>query len=146
MISKMSPDPKEIPSIEMANNNNDVNQLPDLDQAIEKCKIGKYNYILIAVCGCLMACAFVELTSITYAFPVANCDLDLSTKERGIIGSIGYVGVILSSHLWGYLSDTKGRRKTLVPTLVAAFLMTFLSSFVNNFWLMLVLRFLNGFL
>lgn len=124
----------------------DVDQLPDLEEAIKKCKIGKYNYILIAVSGCLMTSAFVELTSINVIFPVAQCDLDLTTADKGILGSIGYVGVILSSHLWGYLSDTRGRTTILIPTLLVAFLMTFLSSLVNNFWLMLILRFLNGFL
>lgn len=124
----------------------DVDQLPDLEEAIKKCKFGKYNFILIAVSGCLMTSAFVELTSINVIFPVAQCDLDLTTADKGILGSIGYVGVILSSHLWGFLSDTRGRTTILIPTLLVAFLMTFLSSLVNNFWLMLILRFLNGFL
>jgi VNT family MFS transporter (synaptic vesicle glycoprotein 2) len=134
--------PKERPTGEVS----DVDQLPDLEEAIKKCKIGKYNYVLIAVSGCLMTCAFVELTSINVIFPVAQCDLNLTTADKGILGSIGYVGVILSSHLWGFLSDTRGRRTILIPTLLVAFLMTFLSSLVNNFWLMLIFRFLNGFL
>lgn len=134
--------PKDLSTGEVS----DVDQLPDLEEAIKKCKIGKYNFILIAVSGCLMTSAFVELTSINVIFPVAQCDLDLTTADKGILGSIGYVGVILSSHLWGYLSDTRGRTTILIPTLLVAFLMTFLSSLVNNFWLMLILRFLNGFL
>lgn len=120
--------------------------LPDLEEAIEKYKIGKYNYILVIVSGWLMACSFIDLTSINVVFPVAQCDLKLTTADKGILGSIGYVGVILSSPLWGFLSDTKGRRTVLIPTLLVAFIMTLLSSFVNNFWYMLALRFLNGFL
>lgn len=118
----------------------------DLEEAIKKCKFGKFNYILIIVSGLIMTATFLELTAINIVFPVAQCELNLSETETGILGSIGYVGVILSSHMWGFLSDTKGRRTILVPTMLIAFLMTLLSSFVNNFWLLLSLRFLNGFL
>lgn len=139
MISSIS---KDISSKEIAS----VDQFPDLDEAIEKCTVGKYNYILSIVSGCMMTCSFVGVTSISYVLPNANCDLNFSTQERGIIGSIGYVGVILGSYFWGYLSDTKGRRAVLMPNLYAAFLMTFIASFVSNFWLMMILRLLNGFL
>lgn len=136
----MSPNSKGFPVVEIKS----VDKLPDLDEAIEKCEIGKYNYMLIAVSGCLMSCAYVGVASITYAFPVANCDLNYSTQERGVIGSIGYVGFVLASYFWGYLSDTRGRKTVLIPNLYAAFLITVISSFVTNFWLMLVLRFLHG--
>jgi MFS transporter, VNT family, synaptic vesicle glycoprotein 2 len=77
---------------------------------------------------------------------VAECDLNLSTSDKGILSAIGYVGVILSSHLWGFLSDTKGRRKTLIVSLLTAFFLTFISSLMKNFWVLVFLRFLNGFL
>lgn len=123
-----------------------VDQLPDLDEAIEKCKIGKHNYLLALVSGCLLTCGYTAVASLSFVLPNANCDLNFTTQERGIIGSIGYVGVILSSSLWGYLSDTKGRRAVLIPNLYAAFLAALLASFVTDFWLMLILRFFGGFL
>ena len=96
--------------------------------------------------GGLMACAFIELTSVNFVLSVAECDLGLTSENKGILSAIGYVGVILSSHLWGFLADTKGRRKTLIPTLLLAFTATVASSLVNNLWLLVFLRFLNGFL
>ena len=122
-----------------------LKQVFTFDDALQKCKFGKFNYILILVSGGLMASAFIELTSVNIILPVAQCDLNLTTSDKGILSAIGYVGLILSSHLWGFLSDTKGRRITLVSSLILAFTATFLSSFVNNFWLLVLLRFLNGF-
>lgn len=116
------------------------------EDAITKSGFGRFNYILIALSGGLMSCAFVELTSINIVLPVAQCDLDMSTSDKGILSAIGYVGLIMSSHLWGFLADTKGRKATLVPSLVLAFTATFFSSFVNSFWLLVFLRFMNGFL
>jgi MFS transporter, VNT family, synaptic vesicle glycoprotein 2 len=118
----------------------------DFDEAIKKCGFGKFNYILIVLCGSLMGCGFIELSSVTFVMPVAECDLQLSMSDKGILSAIGYVGVILSSHLWGFLSDTKGRRQTLIGSLLIASVFTFVSSFVNSFWLLVASRFLNGFL
>lgn len=118
----------------------------EFEDALIKCGIGKYNYVLIIISGFLMACAFIELTSVNLILPIATCDLKLSTSDKGILGSIGYVGVILSSFFWGFLSDVKGRKTVLIPTLISAFLMSALSSLVNSFWLLSFFRFLNGFL
>lgn len=116
------------------------------EDAIKLSGFGKFNYLLIALSGGLMASAFLELTSVNFILPVAQCDLNLTTSDKGILSAIGYVGVILSSHLWGFLADTRGRRATLIPSLLLAFVFTALSSLVNNFWLLVFFRFLNGFL
>lgn len=126
--------------------NNNSPPPTEFEDALVKCKIGKFNYILIITSGCLMSCAFVELTSINLVLPFAQCDLNLSTSDKGILGSVGYLGVILASFLWGFLSDVQGRRKLLISTLLIATLMTALSSLVTTFWLMSLFRFLNGFL
>jgi MFS transporter, VNT family, synaptic vesicle glycoprotein 2 len=118
----------------------------EFDDALQKCGFGKFNYIFMLLAGSLMGCAFIELTSVNFILPIAECDLNMTKSDKGILSSIGYVGLILSSHLWGFLSDTKGRRKTLIASLLIAFVITVISSFVNNFWLLVFLRFLNGLL
>jgi VNT family MFS transporter (synaptic vesicle glycoprotein 2) len=55
-------------------------------------------------------------------------------------------GMISSSHLWGYLADTRGRKKTLVIALVLDGVCGLLSSVAHSYWLFVVLRFFNGFL
>lgn len=93
-----------------------------------------------------MGCAFLELTSVNLILPIAQCDLDLSTTDKGILSAIGYIGTIFSSLAWGFLADTRGRRATLVPSLLLATLVTAISSLVTNFWVLVFLRFVNGFL
>jgi MFS family permease len=118
----------------------------EFEEAIRKCGFGRFNYTFMFLAGCLLACAFTELVSINYILPVAQCDLNLGTSDKGILSSIGNIGVILSSLLWGFLSDTKGRRKTLIVSLLVAFVASLLSSFVKSFWLLVLLRFVDGFL
>lgn len=51
---------------------------------------------------------------------------------------------IYSSYFWGYMVDTKGRRKIMLPTLLIAFLISLVSSFAQNFYQFAALRFANG--
>lgn len=116
------------------------------------------------MCGIVISTALVETLSISYILPVSECDMNLSSTQKGIITAVGFVGlkkkggvvilqlisscagIISSSHLWGFLADTKGRRAVIVPTLLSAFGCTVLSSLAPNFWVFAILRFLNGFL
>lgn len=88
----------------------------------------------------------IEISGILYVFPVSQCDLNLTASEKGILGSSTLFGIICSSHLWGYLADTKGRRAVILPTLFLAFISSVAATFVQNFYIFTTLRFLNGFL
>lgn len=107
---------------------------------------GKFNYILILVCGLILANVLLETLGISFVLPVSQCDLNLSVQERGIMSAIGFAGIISSSHLWGFLADTTGRRNIIRPTLLVGFALTVISSFSTNFWTLVILRYLNGFL
>lgn len=87
-----------------------------------------------------------ETVSIVYVLPVLRCDLDVTTKQKGILAGAGFFGVLSASHLWGFLADTKGRRRVIQPTLFVAFSISLIGSFVENFYVFAALRYLNGFL
>lgn len=117
-----------------------------LDDALAKTGFGKFNYLLIFLCGAILGCVFLETVGINFILPVAQCDLELENLDKAILSAIGFVGMIVSSHLWGFLADTRGRKTVMVPTLFIAFAITIVSSFATSFWFMVLLRFLNGFL
>lgn len=117
-----------------------------LENALEKTEFGKFNYALIILAGAVLASVFLETVSINIILPVAQCDLQLNNQNKGLLSAVGFVGIIVSSHLWGFLADTRGRKVIIVPTLLIAFVITIISAFTQNYWLLVVLRFLNGFL
>lgn len=78
--------------------------------------------------------------------PVVQCDLNITTKQKGILAGAGFFGVLSASHLWGFLADTKGRRYVILPTLFVAFSLSLIGSFIENFYVFSALRYLNGFL
>lgn len=83
---------------------------------------------------------------IGFLLPIATCDLNLTTSQKGILASCAYLGIIFSSHLWGFFADTRGRRSVIFPTLLVAFFVSLASSFVQNFYQFAILRFFSGFL
>lgn len=108
-------------------------------------EFGLFNYVVICVTGFILFASFLETCCISYILPVL-CDEDLTTSQKGALAAASYVGVIFSSHLWGFAADTKGRRRVILPALLTAFLLSIICSFVQNFYVFTTLRFLNGFL
>lgn len=119
--------------------------LRTLDEALVQVQFGKFQVLLMIICAAVMSCGFFEPTSVTLILPIAQCELKLSNFDKGVLGAMGYVGIILSSHLWGFLADTLGRKKIIVPTLLMSFVFSLISSLANSFWLLAVMRFLVGF-
>lgn len=109
-------------------------------------EFGIFNYIVIFVSGLVLNAVSLETCSVAFIIPVSQCDLHFTAAQKGILGAVAPFGIICSSHLWGFLADTKGRRRVIQPTLFLAFFTTIISSFVENFYLFATLRFLNGFL
>lgn len=116
-----------------------------LEDAIAEAKFGKFNYFMIFLSGLTLACGAIEATSVTLIIPIAHCELEMTNFHKGLLGSVGYIGIILSSHFWGFLADTRGRKKIIVPALLLSFFFTFCSTFAKNFWILAFMRFLTGF-
>lgn len=109
-------------------------------------EFGCFNYYLIVLAGIILATVILETLGISFVIPVSECDMQLSTRDKGLLSAIGFLGIISSSHLWGFLADTQGRRVVMLPTLLLSFAFTVASSLTTHFWLFVVLRFCNGFL
>ncbi|XP_055325180.1 synaptic vesicle glycoprotein 2B-like [Sitodiplosis mosellana] len=116
-----------------------------MEEAITKTKFGLFNYYIIFVSGIILYAVGLETCAILYVIPVSTCDLSLTTNQKGILGAATFAGIICSSHLWGFLADTKGRRRVILPSLMAAVAMSVVCSFIQNFYIFTALRFLNGF-
>lgn len=115
-----------------------------LDAALKEIGFGIFNVGVIILCGFAIACVFMETVSINVILPLAACDLNLSDSDKGLLSGIGKVGVIASTYVWGYLADTRGRKfVTVIPLLIAGSF-SVMSSFANSFWVLMVLRLLNG--
>uniref|UniRef100_A0A182IPZ6 Major facilitator superfamily (MFS) profile domain-containing protein n=1 Tax=Anopheles atroparvus TaxID=41427 RepID=A0A182IPZ6_ANOAO len=66
------------------------------------------------------------------------------SKSHSFDEVIDIIGIIVSSHFWGYIADTKGRRCTLIVSLLLTAICALVSGLSINFTMMAVTRFLVG--
>lgn len=109
-------------------------------------EFGLFNYVIIFVGGLTLYAVALETVGIVYVIPVLHCDMSVTTSQKGILGGAGFFGVICSSHLWGFLADTRGRHRIIQPTLWVAVSLSIICSFLKSIYPLMVLRFFNGFL
>lgn len=122
-----------------------IKQNYNFEEALALAGFGKFNYILIVLSGSILAASFVDIGAVNLILAISQCELELTNVHKGILSSIGYVGIILSSHMWGFLADTQGRKKIIVPALIMSFIFTVISSTAKSFWVLVLFRFLHGF-
>lgn len=79
-----------------------------------------------------------------FVLPLAKCELNISNAEQGAINAVAFVGVVLTSHFWGFMADTWGRRKVLLLSLGSGFVFSAISSFSISSTMLLITRFFVG--
>ncbi|XP_036319459.1 synaptic vesicle glycoprotein 2B-like [Rhagoletis pomonella] len=115
-----------------------------IDEALERTGFGKFNMWMILFSGMVLINVVLESVGMSFALPVIGCDLNLSHQEQGVLGAVSFAGVIASSHFWGFLADTTGRKRIMQPALLLGYIATICSSLSPNFITFAILRFLNG--
>ncbi|XP_043286886.1 synaptic vesicle glycoprotein 2C-like isoform X2 [Venturia canescens] len=80
-----------------------------------------------------------------YILPSAECDLRLSSEEKGLLNVAFLVGGVISSVFWGVIADAYGRKNILVGTLLVDGLLTLFASCAQNFQALLIFRAISGF-
>nr|CAD7443765.1 unnamed protein product [Timema bartmani] len=120
-------------------------EIADFEKAISLTGYGKYNYLLLLTAMIGTIGHQCDLNGVSFLLPSAECDLHLTQRDKGLLNAVIYIGMISSAFMWGFLSDTFGRR---IPITVAYFIDAILnicSSFAQSFWVLLVIKFCTGF-
>lgn len=114
------------------------------EEAIEEVGVGKFHYALLLISGlCFMAC-ITEISGIGLIMFSIKCDLKFTLVEQGLIGSAGFLGIVISSHFMGFLADTWGRVRSLRLMLFLSLCMSIISVMSVNVWMLFIFRFLTG--
>lgn len=116
----------------------------DFETAIECTGYGKFHYYLLAICGLVSTSEEMDVISMSFILPSAQCDLDLNTQTKGWLNSIIFIGMMVGAYVWGSIADTLGRRKVLIVISFMNALCIVASSFCQSYILFMIFRFLNG--
>lgn len=124
----------------------DLSEQPSIEEVLEAIGLGRYQFFVLFVCGFSLMSVNTEALNMAFVLPLARCDLEFSQDGQSVGNAIGFLGLILSAHLWGFLSDTWGRQKVLRLTLALSLVASVVSSFSISFVMLLIFRFLTCFL
>ncbi|XP_059621616.1 synaptic vesicle glycoprotein 2B-like [Phlebotomus argentipes] len=116
----------------------------DFEEAIELAGYGRFHYILLAICGLVSTSEEMDVISMSFILPSAQCDLNLNTQTKGWLNSIIFIGMMVGAYAWGSVADSLGRKKVLIVISVMNAMCIVASSFCQTYALFMVFRFLNG--
>jgi len=116
----------------------------DFEKAIELTRYGKFHFLLLAVCGFVSTSEEMDVISMSFILPSAQCDLNLNTKTKGWLNSIIFIGMMAGGYLWGSVADSLGRKKVLIVSSFMNALCIVASSFCQTYEMFMLFRFLNG--
>ncbi|CAH1407021.1 unnamed protein product [Nezara viridula] len=118
----------------------------DLETALTESGFGKFNILLLLLSFPASCTANFETGSMSYVIPAASKDLGLTPKDKAMLQSACFAGMISSGLFWGFLSDALGRKKLLVIGFLADGILNVLAGAFPILSLMIVFKFLSGFM
>ncbi|XP_046615131.1 uncharacterized protein LOC124302722 [Neodiprion virginianus] len=116
----------------------------DFEEAIEATGYGLYNVLLLLAALPGAWANLFDTTAISYVLPTADCDLEMTLFQKGLLNAAIYAGMFTAAFPWGVLADTKGRKTLLMIGYFADCICNVLSSMSQSFYVMLAFKFFSG--
>ena len=117
-----------------------------IDDIIEKrIQFGSYQVRAFFALSLVDLIDGLDIISMSLIIPMIQSEFDLSKFSISILSSIFYLGMIFGAILTGNLSDTFGRKRTIVLSGSLQCLVAIGFYFANHSVSILILRFLYGF-
>ncbi|XP_065356384.1 synaptic vesicle glycoprotein 2A-like [Calliphora vicina] len=121
-----------------------INSLWDYEDILEILGFGKTQWLLLLISGLLTMTSMAAVLSVGIIGIASQCEFDISQKERGIMMAACVTGIVLSTYIWGCMSDVLGRRTVLIWSMFISNILQFVSMFVTNIWLYNVINLIMG--
>jgi MFS family permease len=117
----------------------------ELDEAIEKCKIGRFHNILFVICGLNFMMDAIEINLQPFLVNCVGFEWKLSAGEMASIGSAVYGGCFIGCFVWGVIGDKFGRRFTYLAAAGLIALAGFASAATTSVTSLVLIRSVVGF-
>uniref|UniRef100_H2LS33 Synaptic vesicle 2-related protein n=1 Tax=Oryzias latipes TaxID=8090 RepID=H2LS33_ORYLA len=134
-------DAAEVPR-EFANPTDDTFMVED---AVEAIGFGTFQWKLSILTGLSWMADAMEMMILSILAPQLHCEWRLPSLEVALLTSAVFIGMMISSSLWGNISDKYGRKTGLKMSVLWTMFYGILSAFAPIYGWILVLRALVGF-
>uniref|UniRef100_A0A672ZRV6 Synaptic vesicle 2-related protein-like n=1 Tax=Sphaeramia orbicularis TaxID=375764 RepID=A0A672ZRV6_9TELE len=116
-----------------------------VDDALEFIGFGKFQWKISLLTGLSWIADAMEMMILSILGPQMHCEWRLPSYEVAFITSVVFIGMGISSSIWGKISDNYGRKTGLIICMCWTLYYGLLSAFVPVYGWLLVLRGLVGF-
>lgn len=123
---------------------NDAKKLLTVQDAVDALGFGKFQVKLSMLTGLTWMSDAMEMMLLSILGPQLLCDWRLTTFQVALLTSAVFIGMGISSPLWGMACDNYGRKMGLTISMVWTFYYGLLSAFAPTYGWMVVLRALVG--
>ncbi|XP_022826187.1 putative transporter svop-1 [Spodoptera litura] len=114
------------------------------EDALNMTGYSRYNACLFILCASIIVGMTYEIFSVSYIVPASVCELHTTSTEQGLMASVPLIGIITTSHIWGYLADTRGRRKVLIISMTLTYLAGTAATLSPNWIVLSLLKLLSS--
>lgn len=121
------------------NSFNPCNESPALPAGV-----GRFHYYVYLSCGIFLMATVIETLGVGYILAPATCELELDTFRKGLLSSITFFGIAITSHVAGFLTDEFGRKRTVIISMIICIIFSALAALGPSFWVIFVFRLLSG--
>lgn len=116
----------------------------DFERAIVAAGYGKFNYLLLLAVLPASFSSIFSSSAMSYVLPSAECDLELTMFDKGLLNSMAFAGMISTAFFWGFMADTFGRRKLMFYGYLVTGVLSLATSFSHTSWLLIIFKFFDG--
>ncbi|XP_077268779.1 synaptic vesicle glycoprotein 2B isoform X2 [Temnothorax americanus] len=116
----------------------------DFERAIAAAGYGKFNYLLLLAVLPASFSSIFSSSAMSYVLPSAECDLQLTMFDKGLLNSMAFVGMICTVFFWGYVTDMFGRKKIMFYGYLLTGLLSVATCFSHRSWLLITFKLFDG--
>ncbi|XP_026672973.1 synaptic vesicle glycoprotein 2C-like isoform X2 [Ceratina calcarata] len=118
----------------------------DIERALTETGYGKFNVFLLVAALPVAWAGIFDTTTTAFFLASAECELDLTFIRKGVLVSIPFIAMTLTSFLWDHVTPYVGKRNLFVLGLLADSILNIFSTSVDSYYVMLLIKFLSGIL
>ncbi|XP_011067732.1 PREDICTED: synaptic vesicle glycoprotein 2B-like isoform X3 [Acromyrmex echinatior] len=116
----------------------------DFERAIIATGYGKFNYLLLLAVLPASFSSIFSSSAMSYVLPSAECDLQLTMFDKGLLNSMAFAGMIVTAFFWGCVTDIFGRKKIMFYGYLLTGLLSVAMCFSHKSWHLITFKFFDG--
>ncbi|CAH0401446.1 unnamed protein product [Chilo suppressalis] len=120
--------------------------MQEVNAALKECGFGIFHARLLLTSFIGIIASVLVSTSTSYLLPSAECDLHMDLVQKGLLNAIPYFGMLFSSVIAGFLTDTFGRKIFITTGLSGIFIFTNVAASSQVYNVLIAAKFFEGFL